>query len=1066
MPRLVRAYAAQVRLQAALNALIDAVEQHGEALFITRSQRAADDALRLAEFPQSGLLGIHRRTLTGLAADLSALPLAKRSMTRVSAVGARALVARSVSTVRQQAPLSYFEPVAGTPGFAVSLNRTLAALRLAGVGAEQLRGLGDKGLDLARLMKAYALQLQTYQLADRAAVLEVATEVARSGQHPLLGHPLVLLDDAPGNPLERALLEALCSQAPSIFAATHRKDERSQQHLQSVINEAAADLPEPDPQSSLQRAQAFVFEPEAPQPQPLDSTVVFFSAPGESRECVEIARKIQTLCRQGARWDSMAILLRDTKTYQPLVESALARAGIEGFFSAGTQRAHPAGRALLTLLHCASEGLSAARFAEYLSLGQVPAHRHSDAAGDDTWVPPSPTDDSVPAPQGPPSQPPRHLKAPLQWEKILMDAAVIGDPARWHRRLAGWAYELRRRAEAAGNLEPTDDERALASLREFALPVIDALYALPEEATWGIWQRHLEALVSQTLAEPMPVRALLAQLSPMQPVGPVSLQEVQGVLQQYLSQLNITPAGPRYGKVFVGSLDDAAARSFDIVFVPGLAEGLFPRRPREDPLLLDAARVALDAELETLEDSVQQERLRLHRALGAASQQVVLSYPRVDVAQGRPRVPSFYALDLLRAALGKVPEPHTLKQEAAHRTRARLGWPAPQVPAQAIDHAEFDLATLALRLSAPNEVQGHGHYLIQAADKDPAAAILVRNLRAQAARWRKPWSRHDGLVARPDRSDPDGHRALPLLEDFAPLKRAVSPAALQSFAVCPYRFYLQSILQLQPHGSPAPMQAIDQRTRAELYRQAQTELLHTLLEAGLLPLQDAQIDEALSHLHAVLDRQLPAAKEALAPAIEAVWQRDVQLLTYDLRGWLRDMAQGQSAWTPHSVDLSFGHETAPVKLFEGFRVKGAVDLLEQKDPQGSLRATNYSCSQAPQPSPEYVGGGTHLQPLISAMAAEAVLQQNNSLGRTYYSTHRGGFRVVEVPADETAKKHLRSVFTAVQAAVEDGFFPAAPRKGACEHCEYRRACGPQEGHRSTRKDQDRLQSLFSLRQLP
>ena len=46
--------------------------------------------------------------------------------------------------------------------------------------------------------------------------------------------------------------------------------------------------------------------------------------------------------------------------------------GVPAWFDRGTRRPHPAGRAFLALLACAAEGLSASRFAEYLSLGQLP----------------------------------------------------------------------------------------------------------------------------------------------------------------------------------------------------------------------------------------------------------------------------------------------------------------------------------------------------------------------------------------------------------------------------------------------------------------------------------------------------------------------------------------------------------------------------------------------------------------------------------------------------------------------------------------------------------------------
>ena len=68
----------------------------------------------------------------------------------------------------------------------------------------------------------------------------------------------------------------------------------------------------------------------------------------------------------------MAVLLRTAADYAAPLEEALRRADIPVFFSRGATRPHPAGRALLALLACAAENLSARRFAEYLSLSQVP----------------------------------------------------------------------------------------------------------------------------------------------------------------------------------------------------------------------------------------------------------------------------------------------------------------------------------------------------------------------------------------------------------------------------------------------------------------------------------------------------------------------------------------------------------------------------------------------------------------------------------------------------------------------------------------------------------------------
>ena len=109
---------------------------------------------------------------------------------------------------------------------------------------------------------------------------------------------------------------------------------------------------------------------------------------------------------------------------------------------------------------------------------------------------------------------------------------------------------------------------------------------------------------------------------------------------------------------------------------------MFPKKLTEDPILPDAARVRLGADLELQQNRVAAERLALRLAAGAARGRVMFSYPRVDLDQGRPRVPSFYALELMRAAEGRLPGFDELAKRAAGEQATRLGWPAPARPSQ------------------------------------------------------------------------------------------------------------------------------------------------------------------------------------------------------------------------------------------------------------------------------------------------------------------------------------------------------------------------------------------------
>ncbi|MEW5979783.1 MAG: hypothetical protein AB1898_28645 [Acidobacteriota bacterium] len=85
-----------------------------------------------------------------------------------------------------------------------------------------------------------------------------------------------------------------------------------------------------------------------------------------------------------------------------------------------------------------------------------------------------------------------------------------------------------------------------------------------------------------------------------------------------------------------------------------MAEGILPRKLLEDPLLLDDYRQKLPGQLSRRQDQAEQERLLLRTAASAARGRLAISYPRLDVVEGRARVRSLYALEVLRAAPPRI----------------------------------------------------------------------------------------------------------------------------------------------------------------------------------------------------------------------------------------------------------------------------------------------------------------------------------------------------------------------------------------------------------------------------
>ena len=1004
----------------------------GETVVLAPTRGSAEDLLR--NLPGVGFFGGHTFTLPQFAARLAA----QSELTRapLSQLSQQALTARTVFTAVNEKRLRYFDPVADRPGFIRALSRTLTELRLQAVDWSKLKRTGLPGEDLAWLGREYERQLASESLADLAILYSIAVEVAGSGQHPWDGLPVVIWDLPLRHKMEQRFVDAISRRAGAVLE--FRLDQGG-----------SADT------RSIERVRQYLFAANLPQRAELDDSVACFSAPGEGLECVEIVRRIRQQAEAGTHFDRMAVLLRAPERYQPLVEEAFRRAGIPAYFSRGGARPDPAGRAFLALLLCALENCSATRFSEYLSLAQVP-ELTSDGAPHRTpaaWTAP---DDEVlasfygAAPAGAePEERVASLVTPAGWERLIVDAAVVGGADRWRRRLQGLANELRfQRASMASDEEDAREvlDRRIArllALERFALPIIELLAAFPATANWGAWLSRLTELAESSLRRPDSVVSVLRELEPMSSIGPVSLDEVYGVLEDRLRFLRRDPPHTRYGRVFVCSIEEARGRRFDLVFLPGLAEGIFPRRAAEDPLLLDVHRVKLTAGLATRDDRVADERELLHIA-AAAGGRLVFSYPRIDVGQARPRVPSFYALEIMRAAEGWLPDLKEFEKRASSATRARLGWPAPEDRRQAIDDIEYDLACLAEIGHLPSqERSGKGRYLVE------ANPTLGRALRARWRRWSYKWTSGDGLLE-PDAATQD------VLKLHRLTARPYSATSLQQFAACPYRFLLYAIHQLRQREEAAGIEQLDPLTRGALFHTVQHELFEELARRDLLPLRKSLMGEVLDLADRVLDHVSSQYAEDLAPAIPRVWKSEIEDIRSDLRGWLHDSRAGLLEWLPLHSEFEFN------TVVEGdYQLRGAVDLIEEQS--GKLRVTDHKTGKPQLANLTYTAGGKVLQPLLYSLAVEAVLKKSVAKGRLYYCTHRGEYKELEIVFNPVSRKQILTLLESIDSHIARGFLPAAPDKGACERCDYRPVCGPYEELRVSRKPKKRLESIEEIR---
>ena len=527
-----------------------------------------------------------------------ALPrLAQQQVTPTSGVGLEAVVTRARFDAMQEKALRYFAPVADTPGFPRAAARTLDELQMAEVpGASARRRWTTRGRIWRRCSSVCSgrrARPERCRARDcgrprpRGSPTTPASSWAapwcsstwrwrrapRSGSWPRSSTDVATATMTVPAGDRRTLAAVNRLGYPVTVVDAERATEPDAPKRRGARKSAT-----PTPPRALTRLQQHLFSTDNPPAGEVDESVSLFSAPGEGREAIEMARRVMAEADRGVPFDEMAILLRAPHTYFGLLEHALARAGVPAWFERGTRRPDPAGRAFLALLACADEQLSARRFAEYLSLGQVPTSAlHAPAAGvpsagdADRWTPP--TDDlsaglirdddraEDPPPEAEaPSATERDgnrivagtLRAPWRWEELLVEAYVIKGlrslaaasaracprvrPARARaaRRGRGLAARGRdpprsRRADAPRGLRAADRRRAGSLARAAAVGRVAA---------------GVRGLAPRVLRQPARVLRVLRRWRRSAAIGPVSLDEARDVLTPRLLTLTHEPAAP------------------------------------------------------------------------------------------------------------------------------------------------------------------------------------------------------------------------------------------------------------------------------------------------------------------------------------------------------------------------------------------------------------------------------------------------------------------------------------------------------------------------------------------
>ncbi len=1051
-------------------------------------------------------LGLKVTALEDLIARLAA-PEMKRARQRPLPTGsAPLLLAEVLAPHLNRPPLDqegYFSSVADKPGLYRALAGTLRDLRDAGVGPEALTTAASRAFasgsieycklsELADHYRWYLEALASRRLADgrRQSELAAAALAAQPEQLPRLFWLYGFYDlvarqrDFLRQAFQRRQLVAFFPWGQEASSFAFAAPMRAWLEGQGFEPQAGFEQDE-EGMSALGRLRSALFALPAPGAQdhrPIeenDRSVRFLSTPEPSRQATEVVRELVA-----RRPRSAAVLLRQESTSAPYYR-ALAEGRLH--LPAGEPwRRYPAARALAVFLD-----LARARRGER-SPAAMPRAMVEDLLGTGALFSELFEVDSSPA-RWPQLMRRLGLVADLSgWERLarrdgvvdgVVDDGVDGEPTTAQAaessldsgsKVAGESAVLRPAEEAESDVAVEMLERELRQELPALARWVQRLLAASEEmaaevASWRLFARRLWKWIEGWL-QPGAERAELLDLL-------VPLAELDGVLRpsfslavEMVEQLldNGRRGGPRFGDApTVGDLMSLRGITFDEVFVPDLIERTFPRRPRQDPILLDDERAALnrvwsETGAETGRDELalslkvagaaSEEKLLFRLAVGAARRSLVLAWPRAG-ADGRTLVPSIYLLTVANRLLGpelgaRLLQPAPLQPDslppgvAALRTHWPLAPPYPQ-PEQAPPLAAWEIDLAAIDAASEGGQAGELSYLVDAYPR------FAESLALQEERWgfahRHRLSEFDGLIGArlgsawlASRSRHGGAVAL-------------SASALERYARCSFSFFQHDILGLRSESPPERRLDQDPRLIGHIYHALLHALFVELDEEGLLPLGEEGLPAARELLVSTLERLVAANPRWIEEGPEVLWQARRRRLLADLRRLLELEVATATHWLPLAYEVGFGGrgERIPQLELGGHRLalRGRIDRVDRGGDRAH-RVVDYKTGRM-KPAEYRVGDLRRGERLQLALYARALPQVLDGVGEVHGSyvgvtsaNHHASF---DWSAEDFARcdGELDRLVEAILTSLGRGELHQVERGFFCEHlCQFSSVCGP------------------------
>ncbi len=803
-----------------------------------------------------------------------------------------------------------------------------------------------------------------------------------------------------------------------------------------------------------------------------DGSFAIVSAPGASRTAVEVVREVLRAAHDCviAGFHEAAVILRRPEDEIPILTEAFRLRRIPYFVHGGSAFSRrPLARAILAIVGLEAESFS--RRAILTAMEMIAAALPADAA----------TNWNVPQWRALVNNP-RFLAGIESWDAGT-DALVrglCGELQRAGARVAAGAENGEGEGDRILSSIPQVNRRleAATSLRSGWAALRQAAAGWPALFTWQEWTMLLEDRLEPLLGRSEDWPAFSTVFDDLSSLGDLPLTgtphrrvtraRIASVLAEAVD--NLSYAEGRFQRQGVNLLSAAAARGlrFPLVIIPGLEEGRFPARLRQDPLLLDAERMQIGRPPRLALKSLrgEEEKLLFDMAVRSAEKKLVVMTSRLDEASDRERIPSQFYLLCAAAARGSAPGLNELNPESVPGLRSvSLDNPGPGRGQIAVDKGEIRLGLMNEEPCCARTV------LTEIAQAEPL--LLDGPIAYDRARWTHKLTEYDGRIL-------DSTLWPFVVRKLLASTTQFSASRIEEYAKCPYLFYLRRIQELEKWEEEEQVEGIDPLVRGQI--------VHGILESFVSEFKGEKfVQTALPVLETALSacarRMLEESRPAAMP--DLLWEIERDRLLATLQSWLRfEKERGETDWRPVHLERAFGIFAgvagSPAYQIQGpdhaIEFRGRIDRIDVSPDGCRARVIDYKTGALPasmSPGKRTLlmsGEKIQLAVYCGALAGMEDLSEVESVQGEYLhlQTRDGSIAPCAYGEDElhAAMQRLSEMMAIIREGIGSGVFFARASgsvrpQGHCEYCDFLIVCGKDRQRRQASKSEDPAVRRFS-----